>query len=163
MEVNLLIRRLFMYKKSTAVFSTTILALLLLVFSAQQSAFALPGNAFVGGWQLTDDTSGNIFLLTASQAGVYTVSFPNAANSEGHGVWRRANAPRTYRTTDISFIYDASGNVILTQKVRARAVLSIDGDSLTANLVIDVINLNGSVVNTITTTATGVRMTVEPF
>ena len=65
--------------------------------------------------------------------------------------------------TDIAFIYHANGNVANKQKVRAETVVSADGQSITATLLIEIIALDGTIVETINTTATGTRINVESF
>jgi hypothetical protein len=120
----------------------------------------------VGSWQIIDPGSGTfIGLLTADGSGTTTVSStvstPAAFVSTAHGVWEKTG--QTYSITTRAFLYDAAGNLIFTRKVRSNVQLSQDGQTYTSDVVIDVMQLDGTVIQTLTLTADGIRITPEPL
>lgn len=136
----------------------TIISALLIAgipISAQASAFTL-----VGSWHIVDDNSGALFLSSFNAGRTYTVAQPSNGTSEAHGVWKSIGIG-SYKTTDFAFIYDANGNITHRQKVRAKILLGANGQSLKARLIIDILQLDGTIVQTINTTATGKRINVE--
>lgn len=120
--------------------------------------------SIVGSWQLVDDQSGASFLATYNGGpfkGTVNVTSPNTATSLTHGVWRRTG-PCTFADTDIAFIYDENGNAAFKIKFRGEIELSRDGDTGVFRFEFEVSLLDGTVVNSGASTATGTRIKVEP-
>lgn len=120
----------------------------------------------VGSWQIIDPSSGAfVGLMTADGSGTITVSStvsaPAAVVSTAHGVWRKTG--QTYSITTRAFLYDAAGNLRFTRKVRSTVKLSQDGQSYTSDVVIDVMQLDGTIIQTLAFAADGKRMIPEPL
>jgi len=132
-----------------------------LLLSVGISNSAIADESIVGSWELTEET-GTLFLLSVNKGSTYTVVPENNDISVATGAWESTGGD-VFNMTDIAFIYHANGNVVNKQKVRAEAVVSVDGQSITATLLIEIIALDGTIVETINTTATGARINVESF
>jgi hypothetical protein len=133
-----------------------------LLLSVGISNSALADVSIVGSWELTEETTGAIYLLSVNKGSTYTVAQPYNNMSIGTGAWL-ISASDVYNMTDIAFIYDDDGNIVNKQKVRAETVVSADRQSFTATLLVEIIALNGEIINTLNTTATATRINVEPF
>ena len=159
-----------MFKINRFSFASMVLAVLLLLTATNvvinsESALA-QDHQLVGSWQLIDPASGAfIGLLTADGSGTTivssTVSAPAAFVSTAHGVWKKTG--KTYSITNRAFLYDAEGNLLFTRKVRSNVKLSRDGQSFTSDVVIDVMQLDGTVIQTLELTADGRRITPDPL
>ena len=119
--------------------------------------------SIVGSWEVVDQ-SGAIFLGTYNGGpaeGTVNFTSPTSTTSLTHGVWRRTG-PCTFADTDVALIYDESGNAAFQIKFRAEIELSKQGDTAVFAFEFEVSQLDGTVVASGASTATGRRIEVEP-
>jgi len=158
---------MFKSKRFISMFIALVALLLVVATNVTANPIALAQeHRLVGSWQIIDpDTGAFIGLLTADNSGTTTVSStvsdPAAFVSTAHGVWKKTG--QTYSITNRAFLYDAAGNLIFTRKVRSTVKLSQDGQSYTSEVVIEVMQLDGTVIQTLTLAADGKRITPEPL
>jgi len=151
-----------------ALILTTALAFTAAVAAAAEGA-AHPSSeasckSIVGSWEVVDDQSGDIFLGTYNggpSEGTVNFTSPNTATSLTHGAWKRTG-PCTFADTDIAFLYDANGNAAFKIKFRAEIELNKGGDTAVFDFEFEVSLLDGTVINSGASTATGTRIKVEP-
>jgi hypothetical protein len=93
---------------------------------------------------------------TMSEYGIGPGSSP-ALRSPGHGVWRREHGWQDYSFAFTFYRYDASGVLLGSQKVTAALELFAGGDEFASRSMIEVLDVNGSVVGTGCATAVGRR------
>jgi hypothetical protein len=119
--------------------------------------------SIVGSWELVAE-NGAIFFGTYNggpSEGTVNFTSPNNTTSLTHGAWKRI-APCTFADTDIAFIYGEDGNATSTIKFRAEIELGPGGDTALFAFEFEVSLLDGTVVATGASTATGTRINVEP-
>lgn len=157
---------MFKTKRSTSVLIALVALLLVITADLTNSptSAAAKGHQLVGSWQLIDPSSGAfIGLMTADNSGTTivssTVSAPADFVSTAHGVWKKTG--QTYSITNRAFLYDAAGNLLFTRKVRSSVDLSQDGQSFTSDVVIDVMQPDGTIIQTLTLEADGRRISPE--
>ena len=132
---------------------------------APASSVAAGGAArsIVGSWELVDDNTGDIFLLTYNggpRRGTVNATSPDNSVSLTHGAWVRTG-PRTYADTDIGFIYDENGIAALKIKFMAESELDESGESARFNFEFEVTDLDGNLVDLGASSGIATRIKVE--
>lgn len=119
----------------------------------------------VGSWKLVDDQNGSIFFGTYAGGpfkGTVNFTSPNNFTSLTHGAWKRTGR-RTFADTDSGFIYDEHGDAVRIITFRAEIEVSEDGDMGVFDFEFEVSKLDGTIVQSGASTATGTRIKVQPL
>lgn len=105
----------------------------------------------------TGDPLGITFpgLLTFAKGG--TLVGTSTAVSSAFGVWKREHGSREYSFATLSFRYNASGVLSGTRRIAQNVTLSESGDELTTNGSFQDTDVNGTIVMSGCSTATGTR------
>ena len=93
---------------------------------------------------------------TMSEYGIGPGSSP-ALRSPGHGVWQREHGWQDYSFAFTYYRYNASGVFLGSQKVRAALELGASGDEFASRSVIEILDVNDTVIGTGCATAVGTR------
>jgi hypothetical protein len=93
---------------------------------------------------------------TMSEYGIGPGSSP-ALRSPGHGVWQRENGWHEYSFAFTFYRYSASAVLLGSQKVTAALELGASGDEFVSRSVIEILDVNGSLLGTGCATAVGTR------
>lgn len=110
----------------------------------------------VGAWDaVTDD--GSSFLLSFHHDHTFNGSQPLANVSVSHGAWKQVGGE--YLAHAEALVYGSGGTVEARQE--ADAVLNVDGSTMTAEVTLAIYDLNGGLLQSITQSATGTRITVD--
>jgi hypothetical protein len=94
---------------------------------------------------------------TMSEYGIGPGSSP-ALRSPGHGVWQREHGWQEFSLAFTYYRYNASGVFIGWQKVTAALELGASGDELAKRSVIEIFDVNDSLIATGCATAAGTRL-----
>jgi hypothetical protein len=93
---------------------------------------------------------------TMSEYGIGPGSSP-ALRSPGHGVWQREHGWHEYSFAFTFYRYNASALLLGSQKVTAALELSASADEFVSRSVIEILDVNGSLLGTACATAVGTR------
>jgi len=121
------------------------------------------GAKVVGSWEAlsTLDTGEQApGLFTFNRDRTWMSSGDNAFFSNGHGAWKKAG-PRRFTATNKAFVLAETGGVSLVFTNRTELEVARNAQSFTATFETEVSLPDGTVVDTVTGTATGVRITVD--
>lgn len=101
-------------------------------------------------------------LFTFAADGTLTAAANTSAASGGHGVWVKTGS-RSYQGKNVSFLYNATtGAAEFVLESQFDFVVSNDGNSAASpNIVVTIKLLDGTVVNTFTTSSTLSRVTLD--
>ena len=133
------------------------------VSPALSVAAGTAARSIVGSWELVDDNTGDIFLLTYNggpRRGTVNATSPDNSVSLTHGAWIRTGA-RTFTDTDIGFIYDENGIAALKIKFIAESELDESGDTARFNFEFEVTDLDGNLVDLGSSSGVATRIKVE--
>ena len=130
----------------------TVLCLSLFVLSmvlvAPASADDGGGGALVGSWEsvaVLDGTTDEVpSLFTFNRGGTFTATGSTVANSGGHGAWKKIG-PRTFKATNVSFIYGPTGEIIATLNANTTIVVASGGQDYDAEFEGEIRFTNGAV------------------
>ncbi len=140
---------------------------LLMTFGLAASAAAVGPPALVGVWEMHSKVDGvedvvYLSLETYSSDGTVQSTSMNNRFSTAHGVWEKTG-PHSFTSTSFAFAFDADGVIHFTIKNQGKLEVSQDKQSFTAAFQSEFRLLDGTVFNTVTGTAVGTRLVVEPF
>lgn len=153
-------------KLLTRVFLTTLLALSLAAAPAfgDGDSDSDSDASIVGSWETAsiidpdDDEVPGFFSFNAEGTWVSTAS--SVSLSTAHGAWEQTG-DHTFTAVSKGFIFGSDGNVSLLITNRGDLEVSSDGDSFTTDFVSEISLLDGTVIDTVTGSATGTRITVD--
>jgi hypothetical protein len=91
-----------------------------------------------------------------SEYGIGPGSSP-ALRSPGHGVWQREPGWQDYSFAFTFYRYNADGVLLGSQKITAALELFAGGDDFASRSMIEVLDVNGNVIDTGCATAAGKR------
>ena len=117
----------------------TVLGLSLFVLSialvAPASADGGGGGGLVGSWEsvaVLDGTTDEVpSLFTFNRGGTFTATGATVANSGAHGSWKKIG-PRTFKGSNVSFIYGPTGDIAATLNTNTTFVVAPGGQSYDA-------------------------------
>ncbi len=147
-----------MIQRKQAVFLISAVAFLAILGA---SASADGGAAkLVGSWEVLSVVDGstdeNSSLHTYGAGGTYIASAASASNGNAHGAWEKTG-PRTYSSTEVSFMFGPTGEVIGTFHVDATTTVAPGGQTYDAVFAGEV-RLNSGPVIPFSGTAVGSRI-----
>ncbi len=146
-------------RKQTAILLSTFA--FLAAFGASPAAADPP--QLEGSWQVISVLDGSTnevpSLFTYNRDGGLVATGPTVSDSTAHGAWERSG-PRTYSSTQVSFLYGGTGQVVATVHLNATVTVSLDGQTYDADFDGEIRPVSGPV-TTISGTAVGSRINVE--
>ncbi|MEM8929855.1 MAG: hypothetical protein AAGE94_01705 [Acidobacteriota bacterium] len=139
---------------------TTLAFLLLATLVLAPAATAGP-RGLEGSWRATGVVDGTTdateTLFTFSRGGTLIASSDTAANGNGHGTWERIG-PRMFAATNVAFAYDANGVAAQVLETEITLEVARGGATFDATFESTVKTLDGTVLLTVTGTASGERI-----